>query len=236
MNKIFFAQASNGVKKIIPAILTNNVADLQSKLQQVQGLTDWVQIDIMDGKFVDNTSISIEDVFKVKPIKDFSVEAHLMVQNPASYFLLCQENNIKRVIFHIETFDMKNALSQAQKFSFQKGLALNPETPIKEIIPYIDKIDVAVLMSVNPGLQGQEFILETLQKISELKKIAPRLPIEVDGGINLNNIKMISEAGADYLVVGSGLFAASSKAVQPHPGREVKDIKKHFEELKLKIQ
>lgn len=210
------------MSKVIPAILTKDIAELQNKLVKIQGLTDWVQIDIMDGEFVGNTSISLEDIFKAQAAKDFSLEAHLMVKNPADYFSLCQKNNVKRVIFHIETGDTEKILSEAQKFSFQKGLALNPETPIQEIMPYINQIDVAVLMSVEPGFGGQEFIIETLQKISELKKIAPQLLIEIDGGVNLENIKMISDAGADYLVVGSGLFKSGN-------------IQERFKEFQTKI-
>ena len=210
------------MSKIIPAILTKDVADLENKLAKIQGLTDWVQIDIMDGKFVDNTSIALEDISGVEIAKDFSLEAHLMVHNPASYFSACQRAGIKRVVFHIEAGDTENTLSKAREFGFQTGLALNPETPIQEIMPYMDAVDVAVLMSVNPGLQGQEFIPGTLQKISELKKIAPQLTIEIDGGINLDNIKMVSDAGADYLVAGSGLFKND-------------DIKRCFKELEASV-
>ncbi len=211
------------MKQIIPAILTQDIADLQSKLKKIQGLTDWVQIDIMDGKFVNNTSITLENISHIKLIDNFSIEAHLMVLNPETYFLQCQKGNVKRVSFHVEAGNIKNILSEAKKFNFQKGLALNPETPIKEIIPHMDEIDFVVLMSVNPGLQGQKFISQTLGKIQELKQIAPQLEIEVDGGINLDNIKMISDAGANYLVVGSGLF-------------EGENIKKRFKDLQSKIK
>jgi ribulose-phosphate 3-epimerase len=210
------------MKKIIPAILTKDIADLENKLGQIQGLANWVQIDIMDGTLVNNTSITIEDISRAKLTENFSLEAHLMVLHPETYFLQCQKSNIKRVIFHIEAGNTKNILSKAQMFDFQKGLALNPETSIEKIIPYLGKIDVILLMSVNPGFGGQEFILETLDKIRELKKIAPKIKIEVDGGINIDNIKMISDAGADYFVMGSGLFKGEH-------------IEEYFKELQLKI-
>ena len=212
------------MKKIIPAILTKDIAELRSKLTQIQKLTDWAQIDIMDGKFVQNISIGLEDVSLVKIPEGIFLEAHLMVENPASYFTQCQQANIKRVIFHIEMdSDIKNVLLKAKSFNFQKGLALNPETPVEKIIPYINDIDVALLMSVHPGFGGQTFILNTLDKIRSLKKLVPHLKIEVDGGVNIDNIKAISDAGADYFIVGSGLF-------------EAEDSKKQFENLQMKIK
>ncbi|MSU54256.1 MAG: ribulose-phosphate 3-epimerase [Candidatus Staskawiczbacteria bacterium] len=207
------------MSKIIPAILTKNIADLKNKLKQVQGLTDWVQIDIMDGVFVDNTSVTLEDIANLELARNVSIEIHLMVLHPETYFLKCQKADIKRVIFHIEAAaDVKNVLVQARKFDFKIGLALNPKTPVKEIVPYLSQIDMALLMSVNPGLQGQKFIPETLNRIQGLRELAPQLTIEVDGGINLDAIKSVNTAGADYLVVGSSLF-------------ENENIPKRFKEL-----
>ena len=145
-----------------------------------------------------------------------------MVDNPENYFLQCQKNNVKRVIFHIETKETKNILKEAKKFNFQIGIALNPKTPIVKVEPFINEINVAVLMSVNPGKQGQAFIKETLDKIKELKQLNSNIKIEVDGGINLENIKAVSNAGADYMVVGSGLFKS-------------KNIIERFTQLELEI-
>lgn len=209
--------------KIIPAILTSDVTDLTHKLSQLQGFADWVQIDMMDGTLVANATITLEDLSQVKIAKNFSLEVHLMVLNPASYFPQCQQNNIKRVIFHIEAGDTKKILSEAQKFDFQKGIALNPETSIAKVMPLIQEIDVVVLMSVNPGLQGQAFMPETLDKIKELKKRAPKVKVEIDGGVNLENINMAGDAGADYVVIGSSLF-------------EAENVKKRFEELSRQVR
>lgn len=212
------------MKKVTPAILAENVVKLQHNLGQVEGLDAWVQVDITDGKFVDNTSVSLEDFFRVKLAESFSmeIEMHLMVLHPQRYFLLCQENNVKRVVFHLEAGDTENILAEAKKYNFQIGLALNPETPVEKVLPFINEIDVVLVMSVNPGRQGQTFIRQTLVKIQELKKLAPRVKIEVDGGINLENIKEVSDAGADYMVVGSGLLQAEN-------------IQERFKELQSRI-
>jgi len=172
--------------KIIPAILATDIKKLEHDLLQVEGLDTWIQVDIMDGKFVNNTSVSLDDFFSLELVKNFSmeIEVHLMVKNPVTYFSQCQDNNVKRVIFHCEAGDTATILQEAKKYNFQISVALNPETHIKEIMPYIGSIDVAVLMSVNPGLQGQAFLPQTLEKIKELRQLAPDLKIEVDGGIS----------------------------------------------------
>jgi len=206
--------------KIIPAILTNKREDLEDKLKNLTGLVDWIQIDIIDDKFVKNNSIQLKDLSKVNDIKNFNLEAHLMVENPEKYFIACQNAGIKRVIFHVEAIDnVHDTLKKAEAFSFQKGIALNPETHIKKMYPYLGNIDVVLLMGVNPGFQGQKFIPSTLNKIKEIKKIAPYIRVEVDGGINIKNIKKIADAGADYLVVGSSLWKS-------------KNIKKQLSKLK----
>lgn len=210
--------------KIIPAILTNNFSDLEDKFKKLKGLTDWVQVDIADGKFVNNVSIKLEDIAKSDIVKNFSLEIHLMVLNPERYFKDCRKINTKRVAFHFEAVDnLKDVLSEAEKFSFQKSLALNPKTSITKVKPYLAKLDVVVLMSVAPGFQGQKFMRQILDKIKKLKKMKPEVKIEVDGGINLSNIKKISDSGADYLVVGSSLFKSGN-------------IKETFKKLKEKIK
>lgn len=212
------------MSKIVPAILTDNLLDLERKLKKIRGVTDWVQIDIADGRFVNNQSIALEDISKIDGIKDFSLEAHLMVKHPEAYFSACHAMKIKRVIFHIEAVDnVENILTLAEQFSFQKGLALNPKTPIENIKPYRPALDAILLMSVNPGFQGQTFIYNALDKIKALKKIAPKVKVGVDGGVNLSNIKLVSDAGADYIVVGSNLF-------------ESKNIKERFEELSRQVE
>ncbi len=211
------------MKKIIPAILTRDVADLRDQLLRLEGLTDWVHVDIMDGKLVANTSISLEDISSLKIAGHFSLEAHLMVASPADYFLACQKAGVKRVIVHAEAGDVAATILELKKYHFQKALALNPKTSLASIKSYIQDFAAILVMSVEPGFGGQPFIQETLDKIRELKKLAPDVNIEVDGGINLNTIKSVADAGANYLVVGSGLFGAE-------------DLKKRYQELQLMIR
>jgi len=210
------------MKKIIPAILTNNLADLKNKLIQLQGLTDWVHIDIMDGKFVNNVTITLKDLSRIQ--NSFQTEAHLMVLSPEKYFPDCKKANIKRTIFHFEATDNAKRVFQAMKrFHFQRGLALSPETPIKKINTYLDYIDLVLLMGVHPGFSGQKFIPGILKKIADLKQIAPQMKIGVDGGIKPSNIRRIARAGADQCVVLSALF-------------DNKNIKEALRQLQEKIR
>ena len=199
--------------KIIPAILTNSVEDLRDKLRQIQGAVDWAQIDLMDGKFVNNTSISLKDLSRIKT--KLNLEAHLMVLRPEKLFSDCQKAKIKRVIFHFEAVNnLDEILRTAEKYNFQIGVALNPETSVSKIKPFLNNnldegalsVCYILLLSVHPGFSSQKFIPPVLKKIKDLKKISPQIKIGVDGGINQENIKKVAAAGADYLMAGSAVF------------------------------
>lgn len=195
------------MRKIAPAILTDNLENLKSKLKEIEGLADWVQIDIADGKFVNNRTISLADLKKVKI--PFNLEIHLMTEDPQERFRACQELGAKRVIFHFEAAKNPSlVLEEMKKYDFQRGVAINPATEIEKIKPYLADLESILLLGVTPGFQGREFQPSVLKKIQEIKKISPGVKIGVDGGINPNNIREIANSGADYLVIGSALFGS----------------------------
>lgn len=200
------------MSKLIPAILTDSLDELKAKLDRLAGLTDWVQIDIMDGLFVPQTSISLEQLASLKA--DFSFDIHLMVNNPEGYIGGCRQANAKRVIFQLEGVrDPESLLDQLAGLPFETGIALRPQTPLGAVEPYLDRIDTVLLLSVEPGKQGQTFIPETFEKIARLRQIAPQITIEVDGGVNAENIGAVASAGADRIVVGSAIMNAPDMAV-----------------------
>ncbi|MFH0952443.1 MAG: ribulose-phosphate 3-epimerase [Patescibacteria group bacterium] len=192
------------MKQVVPAILTDQTAELENTLAKLRGLTEWVQIDIMDGRFVPNRSITLEDLAKTKP--QFNLEIDLMTEEPAGYFKDCEKVKAKRVYWHYETGDIEATIAEARKYSFATGLSLNPDTPVDKTRPYIDKIDTVLLMSVIPGAQSNPFIEDTYDRIKQLKTMAPDLPIAVDGGVNLDNIEKLFTAGADICAVGSAII------------------------------
>lgn len=195
------------MQKVVPAILTGDPAELKEKLTLLKDHTNWIQIDIMDGKFVPNASVSLFELGEA--YKYFNLEFHLMVEEPEKYFKDCDEVGAKRVIFHYEAAsNIQEVLEKAKGHQFHIGVALNPATPAERITPHVQDIDSLLLLSVNPGFQGQEFIPSVLEKARKIKKISPELLVGVDGGIGAGNLPAVFEAGADYAAVGSGIWQA----------------------------
>lgn len=193
------------MKEIIPALLSNDIQEIKDNLAKLEGLVDWAQIDIMDNRFVPNISIPVKDLTGVET--GLKLEAHLMILSPEKVFNDCEDAHIKRVFFHFEAVDDVNfVLGQMKDYDFEKGIAINPETPISKIGPYLDKIDLVLFLSVNPGFQGRGFIESVLEKVKELRKMRPEIKIEIDGGIKAENIKKVSDSGVDYIVAGSAVL------------------------------
>ena len=200
------------MQKIVPAILTADPAELAEGLKVLKEQTKWVQIDIMDGKFVDNTSVNLFELGEA--CEYFSLEIHLMVENPEKYFEDCKAIGAKRVIFHLEaTEDVSKVLESMEKYPFQRAIAINPPTPVSQLAPYVGKLDAVLVMSVNPGFQQQSFIPDVLPKVAEIHKLKEGIIVGLDGGINESNIKQAFEAGADYVGVGSAVMKAEDPAI-----------------------
>jgi len=188
--------------EIIPAILTNDLEDLKLKLKKLEGLTRWVQIDVMDGRFVNNTSLKLEELVGID--HKFNLEVHLMVEEPQNYFAICSQLGAKRVFFHYEaTQNVDEVLKMSEQYDFKTGISINPPTLLDSITSYLNKVDVVLFLAVNPGWQGQQFDETVLKKIKKLKKISPQTKIAIDGGVNLENVKQVVEAGVDLINVGS---------------------------------
>ena len=197
------------MQKVIPAILTADEKELKKQLALLKGQSNWVHIDIMDGKFVENTSVNLFALEEARQY--FNLEIHLMAQHPEKYFEDCKEIGAKRIIFHFEaTGNLEKVLEEGISYEFQKGIALNPETPLSMIEPVKEKVDSLLIMSVRPGLQGQEFILSALEKAKEARKLFPQLLIGIDGGIGQENIKEVFRVGVNYAVVGSAIMKAEN--------------------------
>lgn len=199
------------MQKVIPAILTADPADLRGKLEILKGHTNWVHIDIMDGYFVPNNSVSIFELSGVYEV--FNLEFHLMVLEPEKYFRDCDEVGAKRVIFHYEASQsIDTVLEKAHQCQFHIGMALNPETTVEKVQPYLSQVDSALCMGIDPGFQGKEFIPDTMQKIPQIRFQRRDILVGMDGGVKEENIRDIFAAGADYAVVGSGIWKSHDPA------------------------
>ena len=196
--------------KVIPAILATTEEEYYNKISEINnsGLFDWIQIDLMDNKFVQNQSIEPDVIAKYKT--NLNLEAHLMVEYPENWIdELVKIPQLNRIIFPVEDREgITERITHIKNHGKQVGLAINPETDISILEPFLNKIDLVLIMSVHPGFQGQKFIPETVNKINEVLRLRSGFDfkIEIDGGISEENIKQVADAGADIAIIGSGLF------------------------------
>ena len=193
--------------KIIPSILSADFSNLQKDVDKVKN-ADWLQIDVMDGHFVNNITFG---PIVMKGIKTkLKLDVHLMIENPEKFLKQFVDAGAYSITFHIEA--SKNPLkiiSTIKKLNAGAGIAINPETPaskIKKLLPYLDQV---IVMTVNPGFGGQKFLSSCLSKVKEIRKSFAG-DIEVDGGINEKTIALAAKAGANAFVAGSYVFKSSS--------------------------
>ena len=164
--------------------------------------SDYLHIDVMDGIFVENTSFPIEEIKQSSLISTKPLDVHLMVVNPISYIKELDLDNIEYITFHIElNKDINNIINQIKSINKKVGISINPDTDINKILPYINDIDMILIMSVVPGKGGQKFMSEVLNKIDIIKEHNKDITIEIDGGINEDTIKQLHDI--DIVVVGS---------------------------------
>ena len=167
-----------------------------------------IHLDVMDGKFVNNKSFTISEIKKLNDMSKKSFDVHLMVKNPVKYINELALFNVDVITFHYEAVkDVEEVINLIKNYGIKVGIAINPKTDVNVLIPYLNMIDVALVMSVEPGYSGQTFIEKTYDKVEHLKELiinnGSRTLIEVDGGVNIENAPMLKEKGADILVSAS---------------------------------
>jgi ribulose-phosphate 3-epimerase len=194
---------------IIPAILTDNLEDLQTKLNMLAEYLDYAQIDIMDGKFVDTVSITPDELKQVRT--NIYLEAHLMVQDPKAWLPYINPDIFKRIYFHIEAVpDPSSLIKEIKELGFEVGLAINPETNTAILKDYAEYVDGVLFMSVTPGQQGQDLKREVLYKIKEFSLEFTDQDTAIDGGVNVNNIIEVADTGVTNICVGSAVFSGGN--------------------------
>jgi len=209
------------MKKIVPAILTNDPADLEIKIRQSEQFTEIAQIDIMDGKFVPSMSVGSEDLKKVKT--KLYLEVHIMAVDPERYFEPFRSAGAKRIIFHFESTDRPAELVRMlREMNVLPGIAINPGTPLDAVRPLFGDIDMLLLMAVNPGFYGSPFIPEVLNKARELSKEERKFILALDGGVKQDNFMEIVNSGVEQIDIGSGIFK----------GNPAENYRKFLEQLK----
>jgi len=203
-------------KKLAPSILDVDFAHLEREIKKIEnGGADLLHLDIMDGNFVPNISFGPRIVESIKSITSLPLEVHLMVEKPENHIKSFINAGGDIIIVHYETSKHLDRLIQnINEAGVKSGIALNPATTLSVIEYLINKIDILLLMTVNPGFGGQKFIPEMIAKIEKARKIIDNqkksISLAVDGGINLDNISQVVKAGAEIIVVGQIISKSSN--------------------------
>jgi len=203
---------SPSIKKIAPSILAADFNRLAEEVIAVERAgADYIHVDVMDGHFVPNLTVGPPVIAALRRITSLPLDVHLMIQNPDTFlepFLLAGAGILT---VHVEaSLHLQCTLAEIRKRGARAGLTLNPATPLSRIEPALEWVDLILVMTVNPGFGGQEFIPATLPKVERVRQWIDekglRVELEVDGGIKVDNIGLLAKAGADVFVSGSGIF------------------------------
>ena len=202
----------NNKVKISPSILASDYANLQSELERIS-TSDLIHVDVMDGHFVPNISIGAPVTAACKKVCDVPFDVHLMISNPLDYAEDFAKAGADIICFHSECdSDTEETIDKILSLGKKAGLAIKPSTPIDEVVKYLDKLSMVLVMTVEPGFGGQSFMESTMPKVEAIRKINPDIDIEVDGGINAETIKIAAKAGANVFVAGSAVFKSENPA------------------------
>ena len=204
--------------RIGPSLLAADFAHLAEDIARVErGGADFLHLDVMDGHFVPNLSFGLPVVAAVRLTTRLELNTHLMLQDPLPFIGPFQEAGADSIVVHVEIdSDLAAVLAAIRQYGLQCGLAVNPSTPVTALYPYLDELDLALVMSVEPGFGGQTFQLAALDKIhdlcAEIERRGLDVPIAIDGGVHAGNAAACRCAGARWLVAGSAVFGASDPA------------------------
>ncbi|MEZ4983644.1 MAG: ribulose-phosphate 3-epimerase [Saprospiraceae bacterium] len=199
---------------IAPSMLAADFLHLAKDVELVnESEADWFHLDVMDGRFVPNISYGMFIIDAIKSLATKELDVHLMIEEPEKYISAFRKAGADTITVHYEACrHLHRTVQQIKETGAKAGVALNPHTPVALLEDIIEDLDMVLIMSVNPGFGGQQFIYQSIPKIKALKDMIivrnTRTLIEVDGGIGLQNAQQVLEAGADVLVAGSSVFKA----------------------------
>lgn len=217
--------------KLAPSILSADFSKLGEEIKAVEPYADYLHVDVMDGHFVPNISIGVPVVESLKDFTELPLDVHLMISEPEKFVEKFAGAGADIITIHAEIFRNPEAMEKIIehiKLHAKAGVSINPATPLSRIEKVLDKVDLVLIMSVNPGFGGQGFIESAVQKLKNLKKIKMQkksnFEIEIDGGIGLQNLQKVLDAGAEVVVSGSAIFHSENPAETAKKMRAILDL------------
>ena len=200
--------------KIAPSILSADFAYLAQDCRDVLNAgADWLHVDVMDGDFVPNLSLGIPVLAGLSKAVDAFYDVHLMIRRPLEYIEAFARAGADFITFHLEAdSDVEKTIEAIHAAGCKAAVSVKPATPVEEVFPYLDRLDMVLIMSVEPGFGGQKFMPQAVDKIAALRERAgDGLMIQVDGGVDANTAPLCTRAGADVLVAGSAVFGKKDR-------------------------
>jgi ribulose-phosphate 3-epimerase len=201
---------------VAPSILAADFSQLANEIHKVEAAgADWIHCDIMDGHFVDNISFGPSIVGFVHKQTKLPLDVHLMIEHADHYVPRFVDAGASSITIHVEPetkHDVAKTLQQIRATGCRVGLTLNPATPFESVEPFLDKIDMLLVMTVHPGFGGQSFRADQMEKVKRARSLSGKIDIEVDGGINAETARLSIQDGANVLVAGTSIFHASDYA------------------------